>query len=301
MQPSARRRRLITKKNVKFILLSACISLGQLYAQTGRDYHLDKEFPVSLGGKLTLRSSDANVVITGSNRTTAHVKIDRVVTVRGWVVTSHDDFSVDIVETNGNLAIRERATGTVGMLVGSYSETYSIVLEIPLGMSLDLVGDDGHYQIKRVHGAIELDVDDADVELAGCQGTYFSFRLDDGDLIMDQGAGQLFVDGDDADFRIREARFSSMDVRLDDGDFEVSTALADNGHYTINLQDGRVALTITGGGGRIAVSHDDADVSAQGSFQTLQESEEHTELKTGTGTADVRIRADDARILLARG
>lgn len=285
---------------MRLTLLLTCATLAFAQAQTGRDYHLDKEYAVSLGGKLQLRSSDARVTITGSNRTTAHVKIDRTVTTKGLVWGS-DEFSVDVVEDNGNLSIRERSSGTVSMAFGVYREEYAIVLEIPLGMSLDVIGDDGNYQIHSVHGAISMDIDDADVALTGCQGKEFSFRLDDGDLTMDQGAGRIAVDGDDADFRIGNAHFASMDVRLDDGDFVVATTLENNGNYSIDLQDGLVALTIKGGGGRIDVAHDDARVIAEGDFQTLRETESYTELKTGTGSADVRIRVDDARVRLTRG
>ena len=264
-----------------------------------RDFHLDKEFNVNLGGQVRLRCSDADVLVVGSSRSTAHVKIDRTVTTRGWV-WSDETFSVDISNEDGNLDIRERANGSVSMALGSFQERYTIRLELPLGMSLSVDGDDGNYQISSLHGAIRLDLDDADVVLEKCQGNSFSFRLDDGDVQMDEGRGSLTVDGDDADIRIRNARFASMDVNIDDGDFVVETSLADAGRYIINLQDGLVSLTVTSGGGRFDIRHDDARVTTEGNFNVINRTETRTEVSTTNGSAEVRIQADDARVKLVR-
>ncbi len=285
------------KQCVLILLLIPTLVLAQ--NDKDRDFHLDKEFNVNLGGQVRLRCSDADVVVVGSSRSTAHVKIDRLVTTRGWV-WSDETFSVDISNEDGNLEIRERANGTVSMAFGSYQERYTIRLELPLGMSLSVDGDDGNYQISSLHGAIRLDLDDADVVLEKCQGNSFSFRLDDGDVQMDEGRGSLTVDGDDADIRIRNARFASMDVNIDDGDFVVETSLADAGRYNIDLQDGLVSLTVTSGGGRFDIRHDDARVITEGAFSVINRTETRTEVSTTNGSAEVRIQADDARVKLVR-
>ena len=285
------------KQCVLILLLMPTLVLAQ--NDKGRDYHLDKEFNVNLGGQVRLRCSDADVVVVGSSRSTAHVKIDRTVTTRGWV-WGDETFSVDISNEDGNLDIRERANGTVSMAFGSYHERYTILLELPLGMSLSVDGDDGDYQISSLHGAIRLDLDDADVVLEKCQGNSFSFRLDDGDVQMDEGRGSLTVDGDDADIRIRNARFASMDVNINDGDFVVETSLADAGRYNIDLQDGLVSLTVTSGGGRFDIRHDDARVVTEGAFSVINRTETRTEVSTTNGSAEVRIQADDARVKLVR-
>lgn len=285
------------KQCVLILLLMPTLVLAQ--NDKGRDHHLDKEFNVNLGGQVRLRCSDADVVVVGSSRSTAHVKIDRTVTTRGWV-WGDETFSVDISNEDGNLDIRERANGTVSMAFGSYHERYTILLELPLGMSLSVDGDDGDYQISSLHGAIRLDLDDADVVLEKCQGNSFSFRLDDGDVQMDEGRGSLTVDGDDADIRIRNARFASMDVNIDDGDFVVETSLADAGRYNIDLQDGLVSLTVTSGGGRFDIRHDDARVITEGAFSVINRTETRTEVSTTNGSAEVRIQADDARVKLVR-
>lgn len=284
---------------IPFLLFWAFATLAYGQSRPANEFHLDKEYPVSLGGSLRLRSSDAHVVITGSNRTTARVKVDRVVTTRGLGMSNHV-FSVEVIEKDGDLTIQEKASGTHWFVMGSYQEEYTIHIEIPLGMALDIDGDDGSYQINSIHGTIRLEASDADVALTGCLGNIFSFRLDDGDLTMDGGAGQLSLVGGDGDLRIANARFSSADVRLDDGSLVMETALADNGHYDLDVQDGLLALTILSGGGHIRVRHDDARVIANGRFETLEQTESHTALKTGVGTADVRIQAGDGRVRLQR-
>lgn len=277
----------------------ASISLFSI-AQSDKmnDYHLDETYKMSSTGIITLNSHDANVFITGSNRNDVHVKIDRVVETRGFVFGS-SEFSIDINEVNGNLSIRERSNSSSVGVVGSIYEKYTINIEAPASVSVVLRGDDGDYFIKTIHGSMDINVDDADVELTGCKGSDFKFRLDDGDIKMDEGKGSLDVEADDADVVIKNAQFSKIVADMDDGDFLVETSLTDGGDYYINCQDGLVSLTVLGGGGKFDVRHDDARLLTTGGFTQEEESENRTKLSLAKGTARVDIRADDARIKLA--
>jgi hypothetical protein len=133
-----------------------------------------------------------------------------------------------------------------------------------------------------------------------CKGDNFKFRLDDGNLNMDQGRGSIEIDIDDGDVRIRNAHFTSLIANVDDGDFIIETSLANNGKYDIRAQDGLVSMIITGGGGDFSVRHDDARVIAEGGFDVHEKSENFTSLVLPNGTAKVDIRADDARIKLSK-
>jgi len=262
------------------------------------DFHLDKEYKMDAIGKVLLNSSDAKVFITGSNRNTAHVKIDRVVTSKGVMFGEHE-FRVDVIEQNGNLIIKEHSRSVNVGIIGYYNEKYTITLELPEGASLEVDGDDGDYFIKSINGAIDLDLDDADVELTSCLGNSFKVKLDDGDLRMDTGKGLLDIDADDGDVDIKNASFDRIMARMDDGDFVVETAFAEQGDYTIEVQDGLVSIKVLGGGGRFDIRHDDARVIAQGNFNTVEKSENRTRLTLANGNARVNIRADDARIRLS--
>lgn len=279
------------------VLLSSFSVLAQS-DKTG-NFHLDKEFKMESAGVIHLSSSDAKVFIIGSSRSTAHVKIDREVTTKG-LIFGEEKFTVDVTEQNGGLLIKERSGSTHVGMVGYYNENYTMNIEVPTGASLIIRGDDGDYFIKAVNGSIELDLDDADVELAGCLGSNFKIRLDDGDLRMDTGKGTLEVDADDADIVIKSASFEKIMADIDDGDFVIETALSENGDYYIDAQDGLISFTVLGGGGKFDIRHDDARVIAEGKFDTVEKSEDRTRLTLANGNAKVNIHADDARVRLIR-
>lgn len=279
------------------IICSAFSVIGQ--SDKSGSFHLDKEYTINATGTIHLDASDAKVFITGSNRKTAHVKIDREVTTKG-ISFGEREFSVDVTEQNGNLSIREQSHGSTVGVIGSYHEQYTIKLEIPQGTSLDIDGDDGDYFIKTVNGSIELDLDDADVELTGCMGNSFKIKLDDGDLRMDTGRGVLDVDADDADVNIKNSNFEKITARLDDGDFIIETSLADKSNYDIEVQDGLIAFKVLDGGGHFDIRHDDARVTTEGNFEIIERSEDRTQVTLANGNAKVSIRADDARIRLTR-
>ena len=283
-------------------LLPLFVSSFSIIAQSHKnsDFHLNKEYKINNTGTLTLRCSDAKVFISGSGRTTAHVKIDREVDTKGIVFSGHDEFNVEVEELNGNLDIVENKSYSSSGIVGYYSERYTININLPEGASLVVKGDDGDYRLNNVDGSISVDLDDADIELTACTGSAFKFRMDDGDIVMDEGKGKLDIDADDVDVKISNAAFTDIQADIDDGDLVIETSLTDNGTYYINVQDGLIALTVTNGGGKFDIRHDDARVVTEGKFQTIEESENRTRLTLASGNAKVDIRADDARVRLTK-
>jgi len=281
---------------ITFVLLSA----AAFAQEKGEGYNLDKEYAIAATGTLTLKCSDAKVSVSGTNRTNAHVKINRIVTTKGWVFGSQDEFSVDVNQNGGNLEIEEHKRHQMTGVIGYYSEKYTIDITVPQGVSLTIKGDDGDYKIKNVAGAISIDVDDADIDLAACSGDRFNFKLDDGDVTMDAGKGELEIDADDADVQISNAHFSSINADMDEGDLLIETSIVDNGRYFIQAQDGLVALTITNGGGKFEILHDDSRITTEGNFSKIAESDDRTHLSLANGNANVEIRTDDARVRLTK-
>jgi hypothetical protein len=282
-------------KTLPFVL--CVLALSAAHAQSPGEFHLDKDYKIGKTGTLDLSASDANVYVTGSNRTTAHVKVDRVVTTKGWG-TREETFDVTVEEENGDLKIREKQNSHYSGLFGYYNEDYKIEIEIPNGVSLVVRGDDGDYFIKNINGSISLSLDDADAELSDCLGNQFKFRLDDGDLRMNQGKGKLEVKGDDADVFIYKGNFSEIDATLDDGEMTIETSLTNSGNYYLKTEDGSVVMNILGGGGTFEIRHDDGRVITEGNFKTLVESEKETKVSLASGSAVVRVEADDARVRL---
>lgn len=260
------------------------------------DFHLDKEYKISATGTIKLYTHDANVIITGSTRETAHVKIDRVVTTKGWTF-GNDTFNVDVVEDAGGLTIKQKAHSYTGV-IGYSSEKYTILLELPATTSLTVHGDDGDYKVKNINGAISFDLDDADVELTDCKGNDFYFNMDDGHVNMNGGSGKLEIKGEDTDVRVTNGTFSSMVTSTDDGHVAIETSLADNGDYRIKAEDGSVTFSVNGGGGKIEVRHEDGHVSADSKFELKRDTDEEKLYTLANGTASVSIQADDARVKL---
>ncbi|MEY4930304.1 MAG: hypothetical protein RI909_1028, partial [Bacteroidota bacterium] len=77
------------------MILSSFSVLAQ--SDNSGDFHLDKEYKMEAAGVIHVSTSDAKVFITGSSRATAHVKIDREVTTKGWVF-GEEKFTVDVTE-----------------------------------------------------------------------------------------------------------------------------------------------------------------------------------------------------------
>jgi hypothetical protein len=279
------------------LTLISVISFAQT-TKTG-NYHIDQAYTLSAKGTIRLTCSDAKVFISGSDRTDVNVKIDREVETKGFQFGT-DEFTVDITESSGDLNIRERSRSSHSGIVGYYSEKYTIKIQAPKGASLIINGDDGDYYIDHIDGVIDLDLDDADVEFTACNSEDYRLRLDDGDVTMDQGKGSFEVDGDDSNIQIKNAQFSRIAAEIDDGDFIVETSLSDNGNYFINTQDGRIAFTVTSGGGRFDIRHDDASIRTDANFASVEESEDRSRFTLGSGNAKVDIRADDANVKLAK-
>jgi hypothetical protein len=282
---------------MKNIILATLATLTSVCATAqNRDFHLDKEYTLSPTGTIHLHSGDAKVFITGSNRPTAHVRIDRSVDVKGYA--SDQNFHMDVTENNGDLKIQEAKSAISVKVVGTYIVSYRIEIEAPEGASLKVVGDDGHYSIKNMNGTIQVDADDADVDLVGCKGDKFVFRMDDGDVRMDQGHGSLDIKGDDVDAFFYNATFTDIVASMDDGDLTVETSLDNKGSYSLRSEDGTIALTITKGGGEFSIMHDDTHVVTQGNFKTLEDHEDFKRLALAEGSAKVNIRAEDGRVRL---
>jgi len=280
-------------------IFSFTIAFSAISQNKEGNFHLDQEYKINPTGTIKLNSSDGKFYVTGSNRSTVRVKIDREVIAKG-LTFGHEEFSVDVTENNGDLEIRERSNHVSVGMIGYRSEKYTIHIEAPEGISLRVKGDDGDYWIRNIDGDISLDVDDGNIELTQCSGGQFDFRLDDGEITMDEGKGSLDIDADDADVEIKNATFTTVHANIDDGDLIIETSIADNGTYFIDAQDGLVSMAITNGGGKFDVHHDDARVITEGDFKIEEDTEARTRLTLANGEAKVDIRADNARVRLMR-
>ena len=224
------------------------------------EYTLDETYQIAANGTLSLNTEDADVKIVGSNRKDVHVNVYRKVTLKGIFRNNEDKFKIVVTEKDGHLVIREESERRISITIGSYSETYKIVIEVPSTVSLKLRGDDDDYIIKRIHGKISVDGDDGDVEISHCKSKKITIDLEDGDVEIADGIGNLIVDLDDGDLTTVNSKFSNVDITVSDGYLDIETSLYNEGMYQFRTDDGDVKLNITNGGGVFEVRHDDGRV-----------------------------------------
>jgi hypothetical protein len=285
--------------NLVVMSLVGFLATTALDAQKNGEYHMDQVFAISANGTLYLDSEDANVKITGSSRTDAHVKIDRVVETRGFSA-GRNEFRFDAEDRAGNLYLTERRRGGVTMQVGYSRTDYTIDIELPRGVSLKIKGEDDDYVIRNVDGKISMETEDGDIEVIDCFGSDFQFKLEDGDLKVEGGNGSISVDIEDGDIDIRKGNFDRIEIDVQDGNMILETVIADTGIYDIKAEDARIDFVVIKGGGEFLVLKDDGSLRTSSDFETLQESDHRALVKLPGGNAKVEIRTDDGRVRLSK-
>ena len=258
---------------------------------------LDEIYKIDENGTIYLSADDANVTIKGENRNDVAVKIDYEVRSKG-VQWGSREFRVDVANRGGDLHIEEYKKSNA-TIMGYVSSDYTIEILAPVGVNLDIRGDDDDYMITAVNGEISIDADDADAVLKGCGGDRFFFDIDDGDIKMDQGRGQLTARMDDGDIEIINAAFDEIDYRADDGDFALETSIGPNAMYKISGDDSTFDLVVTKGGGSFTINHDNGRIDYDNNFQLMDKDEDRTVLNLTGGRAKIIISGDDIRVSLA--
>lgn len=268
-----------------------------LMAQKTTDFHLDQNYKLGSNSTIYLAADDADVTITGENRQDVAVKIDYIAKSKGFEIGSRE-FRVDITEKGGDLYIEEyRKSNTT--IMGFISSEYTIEIKAPIGVNLDIKGDDDDYVISSINGEISIDADDADAVLKSCGGDRFFFDLDDGDIKMDEGKGQLTVRLDDGNLEIINAAFDEIDYRADDGNFALETFIGPNAMYRFNGDDSTFDIVVTRGGGSFTINHDNGRIDYDNNFRLMDKDEDRTVLNLTGGRAKIIFSGDDIRVSLA--
>jgi len=286
---------------IKLTLLLLLVPL-LTWGQKSKEFNLDETFAINKTGTIHMDTDDAEIKIEGSSRDDVQVTIYRKIRYGGIRWGEQSEIAVDVHTRNGDLYISDRDSDGVTWTIMGYShEDYRITIEAPYEVSLDIRGDDDDYRIRSVHGAINMRVDDGDIQLSDCRGNEFEFRVDDGDIQMDGGKGKLYADLEDGDLEISNATFREVTARVDDGNINIETSLNNVGNYRLSLDDGTVELYISKGGGAFDLSHDDSRVSVDPAFNLIDKSEYRSSYKLAGGDANIIIRADDGNIRLRSG
>jgi hypothetical protein len=269
------------------------------HAQKTKEFHLDEVYSIATGGQIELESQDADVRIVGSNRSDVHVKVDYKLEVRGMTFGDDYDFRVEVKHTADGLLVREAPhSGDIKGIIGTMRESYTILLEVPSFVNLQIKGDDDDYTIKDISGDITLHAEDGDIEMRNTKGGIYKIFVDDADVEIHDGGGRLRLRGEDGDTRITNGDFSAIDLRVDDGDLDLVTRLYDRGKYQLEGADGDFDISFLSGGGDIWIKQDDGSLITNGAFEIRRHEDHNKELRLPGGTAQIRIQLEDGDLTL---
>ncbi|NIR68683.1 MAG: DUF4097 family beta strand repeat protein [Aliifodinibius sp.] len=281
------------------ILITVLLLLGALSVEAqNNEYKLDQDYGIAADGTVFLESGDAEVNIIASDRFDVNVNVYHRIDVDGIEWGSDGDFKMNVRQRDGDLYIEEAERNNNSFRIGHVDREYQITVRIPRGVSIDVKGDDGTYEITDVGGAISMVADDSDINIENATGESFSFKIDDGVIRMDKGQGKLTATLDDGELRVENGNFNEIDVRGDDAELYLATRLSDVGQYYFGIDDGDLELDISGGGGSIDIAHDDTDVSTIGAFSKVSDEEERTVYKVKGGNASVNIESEDGKVVI---
>ncbi len=254
-------------------------------------YSVDELYAIALNGTLELDTDDAAVTIIGSEREDVHLKLEYRCNVRGILVSPYD---LSIKEVNGNLKIQDRKNS--GVMIMSTDVTYTILIEVPQGVSLNLIGDDDRYQIVNISGNVSLDMDDGIANLSDTQSDVYNITMDDGVVRLDDSHGKLYARIDDGDLICDDSSFHRIDVKTDDGTVDIATDLADDGYYRFVADDGHIVLDVLRGGGEFTI--DGGGVFSEAEYTLTYNSEEMRIYELAGGSANVTFTMDDGTVTL---
>lgn len=280
------------------LLFSMLIAVG-VQSIAEETYSLDQRFGMDTNGTVHLQTDDATVEITGERRSDAHLVVDHRRSVSGIILRRRPAFTMNVEERNGDLFISDNKRGTsqIGILFGQ-KESYSVRLIVPLGTSLMIRGDDDRYEIADIGGGVNAVLDDGELVLDGVSGSRFEIELDDGSLRFDRGAGSLNLTMDDGEALLVDSRYTNVAVRIDDGTVRLGTALADDGEYRFQADDGDVEFLVVSGGGTLTVRQDGGSLITNGPFRLDEDTDDRKSLRLSGGTARVEISTDDGDVRL---
>ncbi|KYG76664.1 DUF4097 family beta strand repeat-containing protein [Roseivirga echinicomitans] len=289
-------KKMITSVGIGLVCLIAAPNAN---AQKDGEFHLDNTYSIGASGTLYLNSEDAEVRITGSSRSDAHIKIDRTQQIKGFT-SGRAEFNVIVENRGDDLHVTERERSGVRIQMGSIRTDYRIDIELPESASIRVKGEDDDYVVRNVNGKIYMETEDGDIEIIDCRSNDFEFRLEDGDLRIDGGTGSLKVESEDGDVEVRGGSFNDIDIDIEDGDVMLETSLSDDGRYIIRGEDSSIEFVVTNGGGEFSILKDDGSVRASSAFETVHETDHRSELKLEGGKANVEIRTEDGRVRLSK-
>jgi len=296
------------------VVLSISLSLHAQY-----EYNHEETHAIAPDGILTLDTEDADVVITGTTRSDAYVKIHKKVT--GKEKRSHK-FDIEYIEQGGNLTIKEKKnkTGNSYTMGWNSKTVYTVELGLPSGVSMDIRGEDDNYTITNINGSIKIKSEDGDISLSDSSPKMLDVKLEDGDVELLTVRTDFDIKLEDGNISAENCEFGNLNLRLEDGDVmlnEVSLGstkiVTEDGNIAIavncdsktqvniNSEDGDIKIKTSGEGATVDVSYEDGDVDYNDDdYEVLNKTKRSKKLKTKkSGQATFKISVEDGDVRLS--
>jgi len=303
------------KITLSIIGLCLCITLSHAQGE----FNLNENYNISEEGTLHLDTEDADVTIKGAHRNDVGVSIYRKVKGKQY---GNKKFDIEVVEKNGDLYIKEldgNERVKFSMTVNS-STIYTIDIEVPHSIDLDIKGEDDNYALEYIDGSVFLKSEDGDIVMQKMGSEVIDINLEDGNIQLSEVSPKLKLKLEDGNFMSQKSEYYQIDIEVEDGnirfddgkigdckiktedgDIAISSAFKTNAKVDLSTEDGDVDINSNGAGGSFIVTMEDGDVSfSQRSLQLESKSKhKHVYNTIKKGNVEVNISVEDGDVDIA--
>jgi len=263
-----------------------------------KEFKMNESFRISSGGLLDLKANGAKIRIIGTdNKETSISALYRIET-KGLKIGNKDPVTLSVKTRGDTLQIREQEQEGRRVLLGSKDVVYTITIDVPVDLDLNLKGESNNYFIRNVNGAVELQGKQVEAELQKIGSHDIYFDLNDSIIDMDGGSGRFTANLDKSTINMYETSFEFMDADLDGVDLDLGLHLSDNGEYNIKMVKGSLDFDILSGGGRFNILHNDQRIYSEGRFIVEKNDKDETIYIRENGTAVSNIDLESGALKL---
>jgi len=299
----------------KFIA-SCFLIFGFLTLQAQEKYDHSSTYPIREGGTVYLNCEDADVKISGTESNVVAVEVHRHVGGK----LADKPFKMEYTTRNGDFYMTEKKPDSyfVGWSGGTIYK-YTIDLQVPLDVALNITGEDDSYVISNIGGNIYLVSEDGHLELTSCDSKDIDVQLEDGDIILNDLSANLEITLEDGDIHCHDSNLGNIRLKSEDGDiiFKNSSvqdirAEVEDGDIVLDkvmgdsemvAEDGHIKIRLLEGN-RARMRTEDGDISAGlhagpgGNYSFASEDGDISIYLEGEG-GEIRMRCDDCDISIS--
>ena len=180
---------------VSIALLSACAIGSSSAGRPGKsstpfDYTYDETHAFPISQKIRVTSEDAEVIVTGSDRTDVRVQVHYALSADAKVLQRFD-YKVNVHSDGGELRVDElRSTGSRNFVYDQ--RAHRITIEVPRSADVTIQEEDGACEITSITGSVNVRMNDGKVHAADCTGAV-TVSIDDGTFTQRNCTGLVQV------------------------------------------------------------------------------------------------------------